>query len=86
MEFDQPNSNALSQELERIRSYVNTIQRSINETRLVSQALKEDLETARDQRQTHDEALDYDHMLEQCLTKSADIQYVDRVDRIVSID
>ncbi|CAF4352044.1 unnamed protein product, partial [Adineta steineri] len=50
-EFDQASNSALSQELERIRSYVYTIQRSINETNMVSQTLKQDLEIVRDHRQ-----------------------------------
>ncbi|CAF4783101.1 unnamed protein product, partial [Rotaria magnacalcarata] len=32
VEFEQTSNNALNQELERIRSYIYTIQRSINET------------------------------------------------------
>lgn len=76
VDFDQANNtnHALSQELERIRSYVYTIQRSINETNLVSQTLKQDLETVREHRQIHDEAFDYDETLNQCVSKSDEIQ------------
>lgn len=75
-DFDRPthNDTALSDELERIRSYVFTIQRSINETTEVSQTLKTDLETVRDHRQNHDETFDYDEMLNQCVTKINEIQ------------
>jgi hypothetical protein len=64
----------LHQELERIRSYVYTIQRSINETNTVSQTLKNDLELFRDHRQTNDMTFDYDQILNQCLVKSDEIQ------------
>ncbi len=67
-------NNALSQELERIRSYVYTIQRSINETNTVSQTLKHDLEIVRDHRQMNDVVFDYDQILNQCLDKSDEIQ------------
>ncbi|CAF1059087.1 unnamed protein product [Adineta ricciae] len=73
-EFDQASTSALNQELERIRSYVYTIQRSINETNTVSQALKHDLEVVRDHRQTNEMVIDYDHMISECLTKSDEIQ------------
>ena len=73
-DFDQASNSALNQELERIRSYVYTIQRSINETNSVSQALKHDLETVRDHRQTDDTKFDYDEVLKQCLVKSDEIQ------------
>lgn len=49
-------NHALNQELERIRSYIYTIQRSINETNTVSQSLKEDLETLRDHQQQNYES------------------------------
>ena len=74
-EFDQANNSALNQELERIRSYVYTIQRSINETNTVSQTLKHDLEIVRDHRQISDTTFDYDLILNQCLSKSDEIQY-----------
>jgi len=64
----------LNQELERIRSYIYTIQRSINETNTVSQTLKQDLETVRDHRQQNDTEFDYDRILQQCLEKSDEIQ------------
>ena len=51
-----------------------TIQRSINETNTVSQALKHDLEVVRDHRQTNEMAIDYDDMISECLTKSDEIQ------------
>ncbi|CAF1334039.1 unnamed protein product [Adineta steineri] len=73
-EFDQASNSALSQELERIRSYVYTIQRSINETNMVSQTLKQDLEIVRDHRQMNDMLFDYDNILNQCLVKSDEIQ------------
>ncbi|CAF1374135.1 unnamed protein product [Adineta steineri] len=73
-EFDQASNSALSQELERIRSYVYTIQRSINETNMVSQTLKQDLEIVRDHRQMNDLLFDYDNILNQCLVKSDEIQ------------
>jgi vacuolar-type H+-ATPase subunit I/STV1 len=73
-EFDQASTSALNQELERIRSYVYTIQRSINETNTVSQALKHDLETVCDRRQISDGTFDYDQMLNDCLAKSDEIQ------------
>ena len=64
----------MNQELERIRSYIFTIQRSINETSSVSQMLKEDLESVRDHRQNNDTDFDYDHKLNQCLTRTDEIQ------------
>ncbi len=64
----------MNQELERIRSYVYTIQRSINETNTVSQILKHDLEIVRDHRQINDMTFDYDQILNQCLIKSDEIQ------------
>ena len=73
-DFDQANNSALNQELERIRSYVYTIQRSINETKNVSQTLKDDLEIVRDHRQMNDMTFDFDQILNQCLAKSDEIQ------------
>ena len=73
-DFDQASHSALNQELERIRSYVYTIQRSINETSTVSQTLKHDLEIFRDHRQLNDETFNYDQQLRQCLIKSDEIQ------------
>lgn len=75
-DFEQanPSNEALSQELERIRSYVFTIQRSISETTVVSQNLKQDLETVREHRQNQDEEFNYDEALNQCLQKSEEIQ------------
>lgn len=64
----------MNQELERIRSYIYTIQRSINETSSVSQTLKHDLEIVRDHRQINDTDFDYDHALNQCLHKTDEIQ------------
>ena len=64
----------MNQELERIRSYIYTIQRSINETTTVSQTLKQDLETVRDHQQINDTEFDYDQALNQCLAKSDEIQ------------
>ena len=72
--FDQTNTCALNQELERIRSYVYTIQRSINETNTVSQTLKHDLENVCNHRQMSDSTFDYDQILNQCLIKSDEIQ------------
>ncbi len=74
MDYEQPSTGALNQELERIRSYVYTIQRSINETNTVSQTLKHDLEIVRDHRQINDITFDYDQILNQCLSKSDEIQ------------
>jgi prefoldin subunit 5 len=76
VEFDQTNTNnsALNQELERIRSYIYTIQRSINETNTVSQTLKQDLEVVRDHQHINDETFDYEQALNQCLIKSDEIQ------------
>ncbi|UJR13835.1 hypothetical protein I4U23_000846 [Adineta vaga] len=73
-DFDQARTSALNQELERIRSYIYTIQRSINETNTISQTLKHDLEKVRDHRQTSDTTFDYEQMLNQCLVKSDEIQ------------
>jgi hypothetical protein len=73
-DFEQTSNSALNQELERIRSYVYTIQRSINETNTVSQILKHDLEIVRDHRQINDTKFDYDQILNQCLAKSDEIQ------------
>ena len=64
----------MNQELERIRSYIFTIQRSINETSSVSQILKHDLEIVRDHRQINDTDFDYDQALNQCLSKTDEIQ------------
>ncbi len=74
VDFDQARTSALNQELERIRSYIYTIQRSINETTTVSQTLKQDLQNVRDHRQINDKNFDYDHALNQCLSKSDEIQ------------
>ncbi|CAF0729447.1 unnamed protein product [Adineta ricciae] len=74
IDFDQTSNSALNQELERIRSYIYTIQRSINETTTVSQTLKQDLETVRDHQQINDTEFDYDQALNQCLAKSDEIQ------------
>ncbi len=74
MDYEQPSTGALNQELERIRSYIYTIQRSINETNIVSQTLKQDLESVRDHRLINDTNFDYDQTLNQCLTKSDEIQ------------
>ncbi|CAF4274900.1 unnamed protein product, partial [Rotaria magnacalcarata] len=60
VEFEQTSNNALNQELERIRSYIYTIQRSINETSAVSQTLKYDLETVRDYQRMNDTKFDFD--------------------------
>ncbi|CAF3917956.1 unnamed protein product [Rotaria sordida] len=73
-EFDQTSNSALNQELERIRSYIYTIQRSINETNIVSQTLKYELETVRDHQQMNDTTFDYDQVLNECLLKSDEIQ------------
>ncbi|CAF4893295.1 unnamed protein product, partial [Rotaria sp. Silwood1] len=73
-EFDQTSNSALNQELERIRSYIYTIQRSINETNIVSQTLKNELETVRDHQQINDTTFDYNQALNQCLLKSDEIQ------------
>jgi hypothetical protein len=67
---------AMNQELERIRSYVYTIQRSIQETNVVSQTLKHDLEIVRNHRQIQDDTFDYDQVFDQCLTKTDEIQFV----------
>ena len=64
----------MNQELERIRSYIYTIQRSINETNTISQTLKQHLEVFRDHRQINDQTFDYDQLLNQCLVKSDEIQ------------
>lgn len=64
----------MNQELERIRSYIFTIQRSINETSSVSLTLKQDLETVRDHQQINDTDFDYDQALNQCLSKTDEIQ------------
>ncbi|CAF3721838.1 unnamed protein product [Rotaria socialis] len=74
VEFEQTSNNALNQELERIRSYIYTIQRSINETSAVSQTLKYDLETVRDCQRMNDTKFDFDQALNQCLSKSDEIQ------------
>ncbi len=73
-DFDQASTSALNQELERIRSYIYTIQRSINETNTVSQTLKQDLASVRDHRLINDTDFDYDQVLNQCLIKSDEIQ------------
>ncbi|CAF0927932.1 unnamed protein product [Adineta steineri] len=82
-DFDQANNSALSQELERIRSYIYTIQRSINETNIVSQTLKQDLETVRDHQQINDTTFDYNQALNQCLIKSDEIQ--SRLSRMIDV-
>ncbi|CAF3880064.1 unnamed protein product [Rotaria magnacalcarata] len=74
VEFEQTSNNALNQELERIRSYIYTIQRSINETSAVSQTLKYDLETVRDYQRMNDTKFDFDQTLNQCFSKSDEIQ------------
>lgn len=74
-EFEQTASNsALNQELERIRSYVYTIQRSINETNTISQVLKQNLDHIRISRQENNETFDYDQILNECLVQSDEIQ------------
>ncbi|CAF2596783.1 unnamed protein product [Rotaria sp. Silwood2] len=73
-EFDQTSNSALNQELERIRSYIYTIQRSINETNIVSQTLKCELEIVRDHQQMNDTTFNYNQALNQCLLKSDEIQ------------
>ncbi|CAF0740846.1 unnamed protein product [Rotaria sp. Silwood1] len=83
VEYDQANNSALNQELERIRSYIYTIQRSINETNTVSQTLKQNLETVRDHRQMNDTTFDYDQALNQCLIRSDEIQC--RLSRMIDV-
>ena len=61
----------LKQELERIRSYLYTIHRSLNVTNMLSQALKHDLEIFRDHQHMKDEIFE---VLDQCLWKSNEIQ------------
>ncbi|UJR33367.1 hypothetical protein I4U23_020815 [Adineta vaga] len=73
-DYDQASNSALNQELERIRSYIYTIQRSINETNIVSQTLKQDLETVREHQQINDTTFDYTEALNQCVAKSDEIQ------------
>ena len=70
-DFEQNNS-ALHQELERIRSYVYAIQRSIDETKTISQTLKQDLENLH--KQPQEESFDYQQILSQCLAQSDEIQ------------
>ena len=73
--FEQTTTNsALNQELERIRSYVYTIQRSIQETNTISQLLKQNLETIRDAREEKKENFDYEQILNECLVTSDEIQ------------
>ena len=74
-EFDSTKINIFNQEIERMRSYVYTIQRSINETHATSQTLKHDLEIFRNHQETSDMKFDYDQLLNQCLEKSNEIQY-----------
>ncbi|CAF4037594.1 unnamed protein product, partial [Didymodactylos carnosus] len=98
-EFDSASNSALSIELDRIRSYVYTIQRTIEETSAASLTLKQDLESMRDHRQ-HDQQpqkdanenehtlleeqlFDYDYALNQCLTKSEEIQ--SRLSRMIDV-
>ncbi|CAF0829541.1 unnamed protein product [Rotaria sordida] len=83
VEYDQASNSALNQELERIRSYIYTIQRSINETNTVSQILKQDLEIVRGHRQINDTTFDYDQALNQCLIRSDEIQ--SRLSRMIDV-
>ncbi|CAF1930846.1 unnamed protein product [Rotaria magnacalcarata] len=83
VDYDQASNSALNQELERIRSYIYTIQRSINETNNVSQTLKHDLESVRDHRLINDTTFDYDQALNQCLMRSDEIQ--SRLSRIIDV-
>ncbi|CAF3544733.1 unnamed protein product [Rotaria socialis] len=83
VDYDQASNSALNQELERIRSYIYTIQRSINETNNVSQALKHDLESVRDHRLINDTTFDYDQALNQCLMRSDEIQ--SRLSRMIDV-
>jgi hypothetical protein len=59
-QHNQASNKALNQELERIHSYVYTKQRSINETNMVLQILKYDLEIVHDHRQMNDMTFNYD--------------------------
>ncbi|CAF5187207.1 unnamed protein product, partial [Rotaria magnacalcarata] len=83
VDYDQASNSALNQELERIRSYIYTIQRSINETNNVSQTLKRDLESVRDHRLINDTTFDYDQALNQCLMRSDEIQ--SRLSRMIDV-
>ncbi|CAF0777088.1 unnamed protein product [Didymodactylos carnosus] len=64
-EFDSASNSVLSIELDRIRSYVYTIQRTIEETNTASLTLKEDLELIRNHRQ-HDQQPQKDTLEDKC--------------------
>jgi hypothetical protein len=47
----------------------------MNETNIVSQTLKQDLEIVRNHQQINDTIFDYEQALNQCVVKSDEIQY-----------